>query len=151
MTVFLQGIPDTIEDRQKMSYIRRTIEEKDMKEALQTCKTSTDMLNTIAGRHVDDKNIIGDLFKPVYAARNPTNYVICYKNIEIILKTLSLFQTIGMMSRVQVHEYDECLKKAFHKERKQKWMDHSATSRPRIGQQGEVADADKLYWKNEAW
>merc|ERR1711867_140580 len=47
-----------------------------------------------------------------------------------------------MMAKITVDEYDQCIKKAFHKERKQKWNDHIATSRTRIGQE-EVNEADK--------
>ena len=61
MTVFLESLPDTVEDSQKMSYIRRTIENKDMKEILETCQSSEDMLNLIAERHIDDVELISDL------------------------------------------------------------------------------------------
>ena len=57
----------------------------------------------------------------------------------MVMRILNLLQTIGMMSRIQINEYDECLKKSFHKERKQKWMDHIASKR---GPE-EIADADK--------
>merc|ERR1711867_174586 len=47
-----------------------------------------------------------------------------------------------MMAKITVDEYDQCIKKAFHKERKQKWNDHIATSRTRIGQET-INDADR--------
>ena len=109
MKIFIQGIPDSVEDSMKIGYIKRTIENKDLKEALQICKTSSEVLTTIAERHIDDKNIISDLFKPIYGAKMPTNYTICFKNIEIVMRILNLLQTIGMMSRIQINEYDECL------------------------------------------
>ena len=72
MKIFIQGIPDSVEDSMKIGYIKRTIENKDLKDALQICKTSSEVLTTIAERHIDDKNIIADLFKPIYAAKMPT-------------------------------------------------------------------------------
>ena len=62
MKIFIQGIPDSVDDSMKIGYIKRTIENKDLKDALQICKTSSEVLTTIADRHIDDKNIIGDLF-----------------------------------------------------------------------------------------
>ena len=56
------------------------------------------------------------------------------------MSILNLLQTIGMMSRIQISEYDECLRKSFHKERKQKWMDYIASKR---NDEEDVADIDK--------
>merc|ERR1712240_157988 len=74
MKLFMQSVPDEIDDSMKMGFIRRTIEDAETKEALKICTTSTEMLNAMAARHVDDKNLIVDLFKPVYSANLPTNY-----------------------------------------------------------------------------
>ena len=95
MKLFMQSFPDEIDDSMKMGFIRRTIEDAETKEALKICTTSTEMLNAMAARHVDDKNLIVDLFKPVYSANLPTNYVKCFKNIEIVLRCLNLLESMS--------------------------------------------------------
>ena len=89
-----ENLHTRVEDSMKIGYIKRTIENKDLKDALQICKTSSEVLTTIA-------------------AKMPTTYSICFKNIEIVMRILNLLQTIGMMSRIQINEYDECLLNRF--------------------------------------
>ena len=55
MNLFLKSIPDDVDDSMKMGYIKRTIENEDMKSELELCESSKDLMNIMASRHVDEK------------------------------------------------------------------------------------------------
>ena len=88
------------------------------------CQSSGEVLTKIAERHINDKSIIVDLFYPIHRARDPEDFKTSYRNIGIVIRVLDLVDKIGLMSRIQIMEYDVCIKKTFHKDRKQGWMDH---------------------------
>ena len=58
ITRFVAGVSDIIDDGITMSCIKRTIRNQELKEAIQTCKNSGEVLTKVAEMHIDDKNII---------------------------------------------------------------------------------------------
>ena len=123
INILLKSLPPRIDDAMKMAYIRKTIENKEIKKSMETCKDLNEMLTLMANRHVDDKGLINNIFKPVYSAKYPATYTICYGNIEVVLRCFEILKTVGVTSRVEMKDYDECLTKALHPKRETIWTD----------------------------
>merc|ERR1712240_1003609 len=140
ITQFIEGLPEIISDDIVMSCIKRTIRNEELKSAIQLCQSSGELLTKIAERHINDKSIIVDLFDPIHRARDPEDFKTSYRNIGIVIRVLDFVDKLGLMSRIQIMEYDVCVKKTLHKERRQRWMDHIGGIRR---QPTNVRDEDK--------
>ena len=73
----------------------------------------------MADKHMSDKNLINNIFLLIKALKIPKTFAISYANIEEILQTID--NQVGILSRVEITDYAECVDIAFHHERKQNW------------------------------
>ena len=88
------------------------------------CKTLNELLQVMADKHMSDKNLINNIFVPINALKKPNSFAICYGNIEEILQRIDNLNQVGILSRVEITDYDACVDKSLHHDRKQNWFDY---------------------------
>ena len=157
----IEALPPELEKDMLMSYIAKTIENKEIKEALRMCRDPNAMIQLMADKHMTDKNLINNAFQPVRALKYPKTFTTSYANIEVILQTIDNLSQVKVLGRVEVTDYTECVNKAFHPDRRQAWFAHAAELRrieeideddgdkSLIEQRGMI-DIEKLVQKNNA-
>ena len=120
----MEALPEELEEDMIMSYIAKTIENDKIKAAMRMCKDVNEMLQVMADKHMPDKNLINNIFLPINALEVPKTFTTSYSNIEQILQTIDNLLQVGILSRVEISDYTECVDKAFHHDRRQAWFAH---------------------------
>ena len=140
----MEALPEELEEDMIMSYIAKTIDNDQIKKAMRMCKDVNDMIQLMADKHLTDTNLINNIFLPIKALKVPKTFTTSYNNIELIVQTIDNLETVAILGRVEITNYNDCVDKAFHPDRRQAWFQHLIkTRRPNSDNQIRINQSSK--------